>query len=412
MKIILEKKKGEVIKENILFNFLEWKFYIFAAALIFGIWCMISGKEYGIAFFAPGFVYLVLRLHRIISIAKNVKGKLRLEYILHNNKFQLKDESSAIDIEYDNIVKIKENKIFYILFVKKSNNNPLRYIQIYKNGIVEGNLQNFITELKNKIKVKNQVVNDLNNDSNTEINKSKKEKEILVFKSSWKHDLRRRQAQYYSRFSTIALVIASALLGIILLNSENSTYAGILLLSMTVLIILSPFIEILQKRSGAVVTIRQEEKDSLIFSIHKTDYSMKIDKLRITKNKNGEVILGSIENRNITFGIMQSEIINGDIDKLFEIIKPGYTLENSPLGLISFLMAATAIIQVPLILFWQKIGMEKFIVPIIVILILISLVISIINLCKKGVRKRFAKMAMIIDILMISFFMVIVLNIM
>ncbi|MCM1989734.1 hypothetical protein [Oceanirhabdus seepicola] len=173
MKVHICKTKKDLIMDNFNMIFSGKRKFFFGGAVIIGLVLSFMGRNEGLIILIFSLAFLVISALFIFSILRKIKGdKLELTYELDGKELKVQNPMGVINVNTIDIVTIEENKDFYLLEIKNSNERNTK-LPLYKTGVVEGE----IGELINNIKV------DLNKEYEDEEN-IEVEKEINDEKSA------------------------------------------------------------------------------------------------------------------------------------------------------------------------------------------------------------------------------------
>ncbi|GAA0182471.1 hypothetical protein SH2C18_48450 [Clostridium sediminicola] len=392
MELIISKSKGQRTREMLIEGSNAIFFLIFTIILIIGMSIVSSSFKIGILLIYTGGIYFVVLFNRIIKVVL-LKEEIRVVLKLINYGLEIITYDGAVIIPYKYLIKVQEKRDSTKVVVSKK--CRLKSLYLPKKYIVEGNITEFIQNLQEKIlssKTNRVISNDVKiiEDKNY----------ILSIKSSVIKDLLRQMSIDYRNFKTIILIFVNLFFGLILINSENGKTGGYILLSLAILVILKPVINLLESIYKGQATTHLFYKDNKLEIINNNTYCLDVDILRISKDNKNQTIIRSLKNSKFIFGMYDSEVINGSTERLFEIIEyEKIILNKSVLGTIAIISSGISVVAILLVLI-----IGQYAVFICLGSWIISVICSLMNLFKKGIYKKFALISCFINLIIGMFF--------
>lgn len=397
MELNITKSKGQRIKE-ILFEGLNSVYIlIFTIICIVGISILSTSFKIGVLHIYIGGIYFVIVSNRVIKVLLLKSKDIRVELRSINYGLEITTYEGTIIIPYKYLIRLEDKRNSTKVVISKK--CRLKSLYLPKKNIEGENTVEFIRSLQERIfsSKTNKVISD-----DAKVNEDKNY--ILSIKSSIFRDLMRQISVDYRKFKTIILIFANLFFGLILINSENGKTGGFILLSLAILVILKPVINFVESIYNGQAITHIFYKDNKLEIINNSTYCLDIGSLRIGRDNKNQIVIRSIKNSKFVFGIYISEVINGDIDRLFEIIEYEKTVINkSIIGVIAIICSGISVISVPLALF-----IGHYAVLTCVVAWVVSVIFSLINLFKRGVYKKFALISIFVNLIIGVFFIYIV----
>ncbi len=346
--------------------------------------------------------------HICKSKINNIRVGLNKEYKKEENKeieYEIREEKSVdsddrVSEENDNIEEkdVKEME-------EEKQEKDMEEIEKIETEEIEDKSELEIIQNHEETKV-SEVEEKVTEEKEVEVNKvdTYEIRNIVRFKNKFINDFKRSFKMQLSRVSLIVFIFAVITMGIISVLAESKVF-GTIIIVVGILSIFSPIIQVysMRKNIKGVKSIGIDENDDMVIDNGIVRNVFKKKNVVVGKSENGEIIVSVLSNKSYSFGIKEKEILEGDPYELFKLLKVGKVKEFNWFGLFGLGVATIGMCQLPLSLGWTKINEPATVTIITIVCVIMSLILAIMAIFKKGKVKKQANWAILFDIIMVLF---------
>jgi len=381
------KTKSEIIKKKLRL-LIDYKTIIACVLLAVGYtqaspFIFLCGAAYFL-------LHLVVLLRSVFSKAKVVS----IDFILDENALVVRVEDQEIMFPYGEIKGIKEKKARVIVKMVKGTKAIMGRLEIPYD--VEQKPTAFIEALKDRWQ----------DDQAKDTENLVSEKLILAFKP----DPKDRVINYikYSKRTYFNLFLSIVCLFFSLMLIENSPISSGILIFLMLLTWASYYLDYrhIKAKGPLIYLIEHLDDERIVIKGDTLRNTLKIKEISLLNLDDQAYILGIEGSKGSSFRFSKKEIITGDINQLVKLT--GQTMlspDDIRQPIAPMIFAIISILCIPLVGIVEGTG-----VPIAfnVLFFMISLVLSIINLVKRDIIKRFVYIALMLDGLLLLFYLSII----